>query len=264
MNFEYIEDMLHLRISNVVLLLLISMAALARADESGDNDLPPPGMVRVEQDDLLPPTPPDKDFRMKPYSERRSKWGFILGVDYSTYQPTNYAPAFTFQSFGDLYGQPQTPLIEAQIVIKRNFSFGSIGVEIGYGNYDNLSDNAQVDSELKLQQIRLGVIFILDTLMSQPYVAPYGSFGGYVMQFDESVANNDFTGNTQIAPYLTVGVMSALDWLDPEGAKLAYKSGRVQGTFLFAEVRSYFASSNSTDPQFNSSFVPGGGLRIEF
>ena len=40
-----------------------------------------------------------------------------------------------------IYGQPQTPLIEGQVIVKRNFSFGSLGVELGYGKYDNTASS---------------------------------------------------------------------------------------------------------------------------
>ena len=101
----------------------------------------------------------------------------LFGVAYSTYQPSSYAPAYAIEDFGSLYGAPQTPLIEGQFVVKRNFGFGSAGVEVGYGSYGNHSKDIQVDSDLSLTQERIGAIVILDTLFSEPYAAPYISGG---------------------------------------------------------------------------------------
>ena len=105
---------------------------------------------------------------------------------------------------------------------------------------------------------------ILDTLFSEPYAAPYASVGGYVMQFDESYAGNDFLGNTQVSPYATLGVMAELDWIDPDAARIGYETSRLQSTFLFAEIRKYFQSSKARDPDFESGITPGAGLRVEF
>lgn len=239
------------------------MASFAHADESRDGEAPPPGMVHVEQSDLIPPKPPKRDYELKPYSERRGKWGALLGFAYSSYTPSNYVPNFATTDFGSVYGTPQTPLLEGQLTIKRNFSFGSAGIEIGFGYYDNVGSGT-INSELQLTQGRLGAIVILDTLFSTPYLAPYGSVGAYMMQISESMNNNSFNGNTSVAPYITVGVQATLDWIDRDSARSAYMNGDIQSTFLFAELRTYFASANKTDPDFSASIAPGGGLRVEF
>lgn len=257
--------MTNLRRSIIGAVLILSMAAVCRADESQDEGMPPPGVVHVEPLDLVPIPPPSHEFKMRPYRERRSLFGVLFGVDYSTYQPINYIPQYTINAaFGDIYGQPATPLLEGQLVVKLNTRFGSIGVELGYGSYQNNSANAQIPSTLNLQQERVGLILVLDTLFSQPYAAPYASAGGYVMQYNESLAANTFKGSTQVAPYFTLGVMGQLDWIEPASALQAYEAVRLQSTFLFAEVREYFRSAKDRDPAFETGLVPGGGLRVEF
>lgn len=246
------------------MILLISMASVASAEESGD-EFGPPGMVKVEPPDLLPPKKNEHDYVLRSYQERRGGWGAIFGIAYSSFNPTNYASAFLAQNFTSIYGNnADTPLLEGQLVVKENFSFGSIGIEGGVGYYDTTSGSTLIVSELQFMELRLGVILILDTLFQEPYVAPYASAGAYTIFFNETMQGNAFGGNTQVAPYFTVGLQATLDWIDTDAARVAYNEGRIQSTFLFAEVRTYVASAAKTDANFGANFVPGGGIRLEF
>jgi hypothetical protein len=253
--------MLHLWSSILGFALLLSVSSFAVADESQDEDHPPKGMVKVEQSDLVKAPAPSHDFIMRPYRERRGKWGAIFGISYNSYQPSNFVSSLLNSNFGDVYGAPQTPLLEAQLIVKRNFSLGSIGVEAAFGYYDNNS-SADVSSELQISQYRLGIILILDTLTETPYFAPYGSVGAYMVSANESTTDNS-NAITSIAPYVTLGVQCSLNWLDTLAARKAYQSGGIENTYLFAEVRMYFAGSNA-DGDFSNNFSPGGGLRVEF
>ena len=245
------------------MILLISMTSVASAEESGD-DIAPPGMVKVEQIDLVSPKPPERDFKLRPYAERRGDWGAIVGAAYSTYNPLNYMSAFLAQDFNTVYGTANQPLIELQVVVKRNFKIGSIGIELAGGYYQTNSATTLIDSSLSFTEGRVGAILILDTLFSQPYVAPYASVGAYLMNWSEQMGSNTFNGNTQLAPYFTLGVQATLDWIDKDGARLAYTEGGIQSTFVFLEVRSYMVSTNKTDEDFSANFAPTGGLRLEF
>lgn len=220
-------------------------------------------MVKVERMDLVPPKPPAHDFQLRPYAERRATWGGLGGIAYSSYNPTNYAPAFLGANFTDVYAKASSPLIEGQLVVKRNFGFGSAGVELGMGYYAANSTTNLINSELQLYQYRVGGIVILDELFTVPYVAPYASGGAYIMTYNEQMGANSLKGNSQVAPYFTLGVQATLDWIDSDNARIAYKEGGIQSTFLFLEGRSYLASNAKGDPNFGASFVLGGGLRLE-
>ena len=264
--------MTHLRTSILGMALIISVASFAHAEESKDAAKEdevietPKGMVRVEQTDLVPPKPPEHDFNLKDYKDRRNKWGGQLGFGFNFYDPGNYQPQYVAQSYSQVYPDiASTPLLELQGVVKRNFDFGSIGIEFGVGGYSNNStSSALVQSTLSLTQYRIGVIYIDEMMMQKRYIAPYISAGAYIMQFDESQASDDFVGNTQAAPYITVGAQFSMDWIEPAAARLAYEDADVQSTYLFVEIRKYFASFNSTDPDFESGIAPGLGMRIEF
>jgi hypothetical protein len=155
-------------------------------------------------------------------------------------------------------------MLEFQLVVKRNLSFGSIGIEAAAGYYDNTSQDANGPIELQLSQFRLGAIFFLDTLFNAPYVVPYASAGAYIMGVNESSPDVSYVSTTTVAPYLTFGLQFSLDWIDKRSARRAYQSGGIQSTYLFAEARMYFASSNQSEGDFSNDFAPGAGLRVEF
>lgn len=247
----------------VCFVLTLSMAAVAVAEESGDEG-PRKGYVKVELSDLVPPKPPETDYKLMPYGQRRPRWGNVVGLGVSSFAPTQYAPNFTEDAFGDIYGNAQTPLIEFQYTLKRNLSLGSLGAELGVGYYKNSSTDVDINSELSLYQLRIGAIFVADMLFKEPWVAPYASAGAYVMQFKEALGSTSYNGITQVAPYVNIGVQAGLDWIDRIGATRSYMDSGIQATHVFAEARKYFLSGDAADPDFETSFQFGGGVRVEF
>src|ERR1700712_5198643 len=90
-----------------------SMAALAAEEESGEG-LPPKGYVRVEQSDLIPPKAPDRDYKLLGFKERRTKWGNLIGVGYTSYVPTKY---YDLVGYTSDYSTSM-PLVELQYTLK--------------------------------------------------------------------------------------------------------------------------------------------------
>jgi hypothetical protein len=238
------------------------MTVVGHAEESG-YEFTKPGMVKVEQSELVKEKPPSQRYTLKPYRERRTKWGSLVGITYSAFVPSSYAPNYISEDFSSIYGN--VPLMEGQLIVKRNTSVGSIGLEIIGGSYTNKSTSPELlNSVLSLTEVRLGFLFIADTLFSEPYAAPYVSGGAYTFLYKETLASVSYSGNTQVAPYLTLGIQAQLDWLDRRNAQAAYFSGGIESTFLFVEAKMYFASADRTDPQFQTPLQPAGGLRLEF
>lgn len=221
-------------------------------------------MVIVEKSRLITTTS-DGGLRTRDYTERRTNWGLTVAADYSTYNPKNYEPHFLAASFGDVYGSPQTPLIGLVVGVKRNFPFGSVGLEIGGGNYANSSDPASgVNSTLNLYPVRLGGTFALETLMSEPYVVPYFATGAYMAFYKEATSTVSFNGNTQPALYALAGLAIQLDWIDKRSARLAFEEMGLENTFLLLEARKFFASWAGKDPDFSNDVSLEAGLRLEF
>lgn len=253
--------------SLLIFVIGVSASGLAYAQDeiSADGGSVHPGMVLVELPQTLS-TGVGAEQILKPYRERRARWGGTFALDYSSYEPVNYEPDFFAGEFGDVYTSPETPMLDLSLTVKRNLSFGSLGVEMAAGFYSNDSDNLlNSDSTLQLIPVRLGAIFFLDTLSPEPYIVPYVSGGGYVMLFSEKqTAGVTKNGTTQVAPYANLGVQFQLDWIDRPHARIAYEDSGIESSFLMLEVRKQMASSAAKDPDFSNEVSFAAGLRVEF
>lgn len=222
------------------------------------------GWVIVEPMNIWPATATESA-TIVPYKYRRKPWGQTFSLTYSQYYPENLESNLGAVGFSDIYdASADTPLIEAQLALKRNFSLGSVGIEIGVGYYSNNSDVDLVDSNFEIIPIRVGLQYTMDTIFESPYLAPYVSFGGYILRYTESQGTTSFNGTTQVAPYMTAGLQFSLDWIDQVSASIAYFEGGIETASLFIEGRAFYASSAEADPNFETPFQPQAGLRLEF
>lgn len=221
------------------------------------------GWVEVEPMNLLP-SDITGVYLLIPYRNRRAHWSQVYNIGFSNYRPSNYEVNFIEAPFTDIYATPDTPLVEIQAALKRNFSFGSIGAELGVGTYKNSSDTDDIESELTLHMVRLGLNLNLDNITYEPFVVPYISGGGYVIFYEETVASTGFSGNTMVAPYYAFGLSFQLNWLDRESARVSYMDYGVENTFLYAEIRKFMKSSVENDPDFSTAYDWGAGVKMEF
>ena len=215
---------------------------------------------------------PDGTYDLRDYRERRGGWGSTISVGYSTYEPLNYTPQQTGDAttddgsygFSTVYSKPDTPLLEMQITAKRNLDFGSLGGEIAVGYYKNNADTDAVSSTLTLTPIRIGATFAADVIWREPYVVPYLSLGGYVVNFREEGTDDSVGGTTKVAPYANLGAQFQLDAIDRQASRNAYLDSGLQSTYVFVEARKFFASSAGSDPDLSNTVSYGAGLRVEF
>ncbi len=207
----------------------------------------------------------DGQYGLVPYRERRKKWGVTVSLTYSSYEPVNYEPNFVTADFGDVYSTSDLPMLELAFVIKRNLSFGSLGVELAAGGYENDSDSVDLgESSLLLLPIRVGANLALDVLGPEPLFVPYVSAGAYLVYYREELAGNSYNGNTTPALYAHAGVSSSLNWIDQRSARMALEDSGIQTTSIFAEVQKQMASSVASDPDFEGDLSWAAGLRVEF
>lgn len=224
-------------------------------------------MVVVEPTNIAPGIT-EGDYKLVPYSERRSDWGVKIGLEYLAYQPVDYRPAFLELDYADVYKAPSVPLIEFQLGVKRNFSLGSLAIEAGLAVFKTESKQEVEDlsaSTLTLYPVRLGFTYNMDNIFSdEPWIVPYVSGGAYTIYYRESQPGVSFNGNTQIAPYANVGIGINLDWFDRDNARIAYESSGIESTHFFVEARKYFQTSVDSDPDFETDGTWGAGLHVEF
>lgn len=222
------------------------------------------GWVIVEPINVLPSDNADT-INVIPYKYRRKKWGQTFSLAYSMFYPNGIESNLGALTFDDIYDQDaETPMIELQLTFKRNFSLGSVAIEIGTGFYSNESDSDLVDSKLEIIPVRLGANYCADSIFEIPYIAPYFGGGGYIFKYKETAGTTSFNGTTQVALYTTVGANFSLDWLDRRTSAVAYLDGGIEVTSIFVEARKYFASDDEADPNFETDWDGQAGLRLEF
>lgn len=241
------------------------MSRLAYAEAEDGEESHKKGMVVVEPVNVLISETED-DYALRPYRERRPQWGVTAGIGYSTYEPIHYEPDFVTAGFTDVYATPNVPMLDLMFSIKRNMSFGSLGVEFGIGYYDVSSSNKTDfgDSNLNLMPARLGVVVALDTMAPNPIFVPYVGGGAYTMIFNETLGGNSHNGNTQVSFYVHGGAAMSLDWLDRYGSIVAYRESGVEATYAYLEVQKYMAAGAEADGNFSNDISYAGGIRIEF
>ncbi|NQY99175.1 MAG: hypothetical protein HRT45_00730 [Bdellovibrionales bacterium] len=219
---------------------------------------------------IVEPTPPlvyskGSKVSLLSYRERRTDWSIMGSLGYSWFLPTNYEPTVgAFAEYADLYGDnPKGPLLEVQFTMKRNYGFGSIGLDAGAGVFSVESRVNGVDSTLDINMYRLGLTIILDTLFKEPWVAPYIAGGGYVIQKKEAIDSTSDNESTQVAPYYAFGFLFQLDWIDSKTALGAFSEIGLENTYLFAEGRQLIASSAEADSDFSTDIFATAGFRVE-
>ncbi len=256
-----------------VLCIGIFFGLLSHAGEEPDpEDLAEKKIVYVEPSNIST-TAVNGEYLLIPYRDRRPRWGSTASIGFSNYEPTHYDPNFTSATYGQTYSQPTVPLLELQVTVKRNLSFGSVGGEIAIGQYQNgHSDPNVTHSTLSLTPWRIGAVYAFDNYSGEPYVVPYVSGGLYSMIYKEvlndsangGATGNSLNGSSQVAPYFNFGGMFTLDWIDRRAARGAYKDSGIESSYLFLEGRTYVKSSNARDHDFSNPLSLGGGVRVEF
>lgn len=235
----------------------VGKRTLASEDDPGD------GLVVVEPANVVPISRKG-EFRLIPYSDRRSKWGMTFSLSYSAFSPIYYEPNFYAVNFEEMYLSEDVPLIEMTMTWKRNFSLGSLGIEFGVGMYENDSDVTELPSTLSIIPIRLGGVFALDAMTKEPWVVPYVSGGAYTVSYKEELASSSVNGFTQASFYVAGGVAFQLNWIDKQAALESYVDSGIENTYLYVEGRKFFASTAEKDPDFETDIHANGGFRVEF
>lgn len=256
-----------MQIRNLLILVIgLTLSGLAYAQDEilSDEEAEAKKLVIVEPTNLIE-TKIEGEYRLKPYRERRGKWGGTASLGYSAFEPVYYEPNFAAVAFEDIYSSAELPLIEVTLTAKRNYGFGSLGFSFSFGGYQNDADDTTiVDSSLLLLPIRIGATVAFENFAPNPWVVPYVHGGIYTIFYREELGGSSYNGHTEVAPYIHGGVAFALDWIDPRAARLAYEDSGIETSSLFAEVRKQMASNDSADPDFESDTTWAGGVRVEF
>lgn len=242
---------LHLSLKFLIVLSLGLCAVVASAQTQED---PPLVEVELIQDNLAP------------YIERRDNSGIYFGINYEGVDLKNYISVLdgVNQSYASIFGSNPVPLIRVNVDYKYNTSVGSIaaGIDVGTGNLSGTVSG--VTHDLTLLKYGVGLKWTLDSLWAEPYVAPYLGINFWQMGIKEKTPTDSFDMTTDFGYNYSLGFLFQLDWLDYNSSKTSTWDWGIENTFLDVYATQYAKTMSDTDPNTETDFLYGAGLRLEF
>lgn len=212
------------------------------------------------------------------YRERRNRYGAIFSVNYEKYAPNDYFSIVLNKNFRTISGEDSIPLVNFELGGKFNFPAGAISVLAGYGeaNYGNDANDLY---NIKVAITKISANFSLDSLMSEPWLVPYGQMGVHQIDWLEESYDSlnviveqglvtDWTLNYR------VGLLLQLNWLenmiDSNTNINARMSSGLQNTFIDIFYQQYGETSSKSKNQLGEIVSDlqsghfGAGLKLEF
>ncbi len=259
----------------------------------------------LSYDDMIKGKSDSSDW-MPSYKQRRKAWGVTISPGYSLWNPNNYnsfsaelnvpqpQPSQNF-SFSNLYGTKtftdgNIGYISFLAALKYNFpSFGSLSLGLGGGYYKNKGNNGL---ELSMIPLTTELTLTIDSIMNEPYFAPYAGIGLAYVYFKEkypTITQNpnppptpdnaptstiaEQKGN-QFALYYNVGVLLQLDWLEKSADRSMQLIG-VENTYIKVGIIHFFRNIEALNKLLNKDQIPRSrdltskialyiGLQLEF
>jgi hypothetical protein len=244
--------------NSVVLALLLCLCVLLLARESLAEDSEPEstdGKVEI----IYPAQ------STLPYRDRRGAWSGIFAINVEQIFPGKFRSKISNDSYETLFGETPVPVAQVEAGAQANFGIGSLGASLVYG-YGGVKDaRSGSDRVLNLTKQGLTLNLTLNTLFSEPYVAPYLQTQFTMFGWEESsFGQPDKSGTTALSTAITVGLLFQLNELDPDSTLQARNNSGINNTFLDVYLSQYNTSESESDPNFESSMNLGAGLRLEF
>lgn len=231
---------------NIIIVLMLVLSAFSARAATGDSPLVE---VHVPQDVLAP------------YRERRGTHGMYFGVDYEALILKNFFSASDGSTYNDLFGSDVIGLMRLSIDYKYNFLFGALtlGGDVGIGSVSGKSSR-----KLDVTKYGVGIKYVMDALMPEPYVAPYVGVNFWKIATKESSDINTNSKTTNIGYNYTVGLLIQLDWIDFNTAKEATFNYGLENTYLDIYATQYAKTGNEADIDTTTAILWGAGLKFEF
>lgn len=200
----------------------------------------------------------------KGYLQRRTDWGFIVGLGQWQYLPDNYVSTLNNVVYRDLYHDSFVPMIMLELSAKYNMSLASLKAGFFYGQGARRGSYGGVDQIIDIRQDGLLAGLVLDGFMSEPLIAPYGEVRIVKNDVLESNQKSSFNGVAGLTPGVKLGVLIQLNALEKRTASDGYKEYGLENTFLDIYASSVSTKAASGDPDLDSSMNLGFGLVLEF
>lgn len=201
---------------------------------------------------------------LAPYKERREDHGAYVGLTYEGLDLQNFISTLDLKTYGELFGNEPIPLLRVMIDYKYNLALGSLALGLDFGQ-GRLSDSMSgEDRSLEVTKYGIALKFTADMIFNEPYIAPYVAISFWQMGVSETSPTDSFSAKTQMGMNYTAGLLLQLDWIDFESAKNATFLWGLENTFIDVYATQYAQTSASEDPNTETDFLYGGGLRFEF
>ena len=240
------------------LTLVLTCQANAAPSPNGNRH----GLVEVDHYPYVKTNNPRHPYRPISYRGRRRAFGMYFFAGVSLYQPKFVIDKQDTLGNPTDYSAAQTNLTGGGISPKWNSPVGSLGLDLAAGVYQ-VPTTAGGGTGVIATIFQGGVSWTLDTVLPNPYVAPYVSAGYYRVNYTETGSNHLISKTTSIAPYVAGGVLVQLNWLDLKDSISLWQQTGIINTYLYLEGRSWLRGA-PTEPDFSSPMAYAAGLKLEF
>lgn len=254
LNAFFKQTKMYLRPRKVLPLLVLGLAVFQSPASFADNGQD--GWVEVRS----------IDDAMASYKERRGTHGFLMGFGMENYKPKKYQSLIDDKTHEELFGSGNIPFGYIELGYKFNFMLGSLSMMLGYSQGNLASADSGQERTILMERNTLRFMYIMDNIMSEPYIAPYASYGIWKIGLDETEPASDvkISGESEMGTMMSVGLLIQLNWIESEVSRRAYIASGLENTYLDLFLAQMGRSNGADDPDFSSEFNFGGGLRIEF
>jgi len=188
-----------------------------------------------------------------PYLKRRPRWGVRLNLATGNIELER-------ETDGKKDGAP----FQVDLSINRNYSFFSVGPEIGF-------TTAKFKNTASFTGFSLGLGIYLDGLSNSSYVVPFASAGAISISGDVDQADSGGTisnvdiDTKDIVPYYRAGLLIGLNWIDKRTSVKALSEYGLQNSFIYISMRK-ITSTAEDETLFNleTKMYLEYGLQLEF
>ncbi len=200
---------------------------------------------------------------LSPYRERRGTNGMFFGLDYESLILKNFFSTSDGATYSDLFGSNAIGLIHLSVDYKFNFSLGAltIGGDIGMGSASGKVSPRKLD----VTKYGIGLKYVADALMPEPFVAPYVGLNIWKMGTKETVTSTESVSeSTGIGYNYTIGLLVQLNWIDYDDARQATFNYGLENTYLDIYATQYAKTDSEADVNTATDILWGAGLKFEF
>lgn len=200
-----------------------------------------------------------------PYKIRRENDGFLFSIGYENVEMYNYMSLFDFTTaFHDMFGEIEIPIYNMQLGYKYNFMLGAMAANLGMGYGTYSSPDSGIFRTLSIIKYTLSASYIMDNIFDEPYAAPYATFGVNQFSLTERAGEEELSTGIEAAYFTSVGVLIQLNWLDSTVARRSLMEYGLENTYLDLYVSQFQPSIDETDPNTETEYTFGAGLKLEF